>query len=547
MGDVDEVTARVFAALEQTNGATAPDAPAAPCSATAASRSRRPTRSRPCAPPAWWSARPSSCCGAGGAPGVTTGRARRDRRRTTSGPRCAAVLPGLRPPALPGDDLRLGQRRGRARHPGRPGRRRTATSSRSTAARSSTAGTATPRSRSRSARSPAEALRADAGHRGGDVARHRRRRARRSRRRHLPRGRVLRPRRQRLRDRRGLHRARHRLGHAPAAERAQRRPARPGRAPRRGAGARRRADGRRGGARTHVPRRRLDGRAPTTARWRRTSSTRSRSPRAAPGCSPPSTAARPGSPSSASPSAAPEPGGPMTGWCWSRARCWARRSGPRWPASSGRRGRDGVGRRSRRAGRVAPDVVRGLPRRSWRPGEPVTLVPHSNAGLYVAALAAGRPVEGVVFVDAGLPSSGPTTPTAPPGFRAFLAGLAGDDGLLPPWTRWWPDEDVDALFPDDAGPGPPSSAEQRRLPLGLLRRRRAVAARLGAAARGVPRLRGHLRRGARRGPGRGWPVETLPGEHLHQLVDPAGRGHAHRARRAAPGGVRRRSGDRATD
>ena len=44
--------------------------------------------------------------------------------------------------------------------------------------------------------------------------------------------------------------------------------------------------------------------APTTRRWPRTSSTPSPSPRPAPGCSPPSTAGRPGSPSSASPSAA---------------------------------------------------------------------------------------------------------------------------------------------------------------------------------------------------------------------------------------------------
>ena len=61
-------------------------------------------------------------------------------------------------PPFPGDDLRLGQRRGRARHPRRPGAAPTATSSRSTAARSSTAGTATPRSRSRSARCRAEVL-----------------------------------------------------------------------------------------------------------------------------------------------------------------------------------------------------------------------------------------------------------------------------------------------------------------------------------------------------------------------------------------------------
>ena len=69
--------------------------------------------------------------------------------------------------------------------------------------------------------------RADAGHRGGDVARDRRRPPRRPGHRHLARRRdppaVARP----LRDPRGLRRSRHRLGDAPAAERPQLRPARP--------------------------------------------------------------------------------------------------------------------------------------------------------------------------------------------------------------------------------------------------------------------------------------------------------------------------------
>jgi len=81
------------------------------------------------------------------------------------------------------------------------------------------------------------------------------------------------------------------------------------------------------------------------------------------------------------------------------------------------------------------DVLRG-----WLDQIPVgadtVLVPHSNAGLYVAALADARPVRGIVFVDAGLPSSRPVTPLAPAGFRSMLGDLAGEDGLLPPWTRW---------------------------------------------------------------------------------------------------------------
>ena len=157
---------------------------------------------------------------------------------------------GYSTPAVPGEHLRLGQRRDRARHPRRPGARRTATSSPSTAARSSTAGTATPRSRSRSARSSDEALElmrvteealwrglaaARLGGRLTDIS-------------HAVES--LRPQPGPLRHRRGLRRPRHRLGDAPAAERPQLRPPRPRPPARRGHGAGGRADGRRSAART---------------------------------------------------------------------------------------------------------------------------------------------------------------------------------------------------------------------------------------------------------------------------------------------------------
>ena len=96
-------------------------------SATAGSRSRRPSRSRACARPGWSSARPSSCCGRGRRAGITHRRAGRDRRGQHPLLGRDAVVQGL-PPAFPGIDLRVGQRRGGARHPRRPragrGRRR---------------------------------------------------------------------------------------------------------------------------------------------------------------------------------------------------------------------------------------------------------------------------------------------------------------------------------------------------------------------------------------------------------------------------------------
>jgi hypothetical protein len=164
------------------------------------------------------------------------------------------------------------------------------------------------------------------------------------------------------------------------------------------------------------------------------------------------------------------------------------------------------------------DVLAAL-RGSLPAGTPLLLVPHSNAGLYVAALAAERDVRGVVFVDAGLPADAPWTPTAPAAFRELLAGLADPEGRLPGWTHWWPADDVGPLFPDPATRAA-VEAEQPRLPLTYFD---AV----------VPSPRGWLdlpaaylafgdtyatERDAARA--RGWPVTTLPGKHLELLRAP---------------------------
>ena len=150
MGEVDEVTDRILEALDERPGELSrrPGVPRPRRRDQDAGPDRRDARCRPGRRP-----RPSTCCAVRSRAGMTTGELDRIAE-DTSGPRARAVLPRLRPPAVPGDDLRLGQRRGRARHPRCPGGRATATSSRSTAARSSTAGTATRLSPSRSARCP---------------------------------------------------------------------------------------------------------------------------------------------------------------------------------------------------------------------------------------------------------------------------------------------------------------------------------------------------------------------------------------------------------
>ena len=63
-----------------------------------------------------------------------------------------------------------------------------------------------------------------------------------------------------------------------------------------------------------------------------------------------------------------------------------------------------------------------------------------------------------MFIDAALPGAGHhTTPD-------FLRRLATVDGVLPRWTSWWDDADVDELFPD-ADVRAEVEAEQPRMPL----------------------------------------------------------------------------------
>lgn len=76
-------------------------------------------------------------------------------------------------------------------------------------------------------------------------------------------------------------------------------------------------------------------------------------------------------------------------------------------------------------------------------------VAHSNAGAYVPALAATAPLGAVVFMDAVLPEAGGgVQPTVRADLAERMRPLVAD-GMLPPWTDWWPREVVVALFPDE--------------------------------------------------------------------------------------------------
>lgn len=156
------------------------------------------------------------------------------------------------------------------------------------------------------------------------------------------------------------------------------------------------------------------------------------------------------------------------------------------------------------------------------PDRPVVLVAHSNAGLFIPLLVthATRPVRGCLFVDAALPASVGSTPVVP---AELLHGLRAKvtDGRLPPWTEWWDEGDVAPMFPDPEIRAA-VTAEQPWLPLAYYEQLVPVPAGwddqpCGYLVFGPPYDR--LAADAR---GRGWLIDELPGQHLHQIVDPDG-------------------------
>jgi len=148
----------------------------------------------------------------------------------------------------------------------------------------------------------------------------------------------------------------------------------------------------------------------------------------------------------------------------------------------------------------------------------VVLVAHSNAGLYVPALVQQRTVVASVFVDAGLPGAA-RVPLAPPGLVDVLRPLADSSGLLPAWTNWWAESDLEGLFPS-ALTRARVEVEQRRLPLTYFQETLPVLVgwdeRPGAYLAFGDTYAAE-REAAR---ARGWPVTTMPGDHLHMLIAP---------------------------
>jgi hypothetical protein len=161
------------------------------------------------------------------------------------------------------------------------------------------------------------------------------------------------------------------------------------------------------------------------------------------------------------------------------------------------------------------------------PGQPLVLVAHSNAGVFVPVIERGlvQPVACSVFADATVPAARGHTPTAGEEFLPFLRSLADPDGRLPRWTDWWDEDDIAPMFPSPQA-REVITGEQPRLPLAYYQEQVPAPAGWDDHSCGYLLFSPAYQDQARQARQRGWPVQSLPGEHLHQIVDPDGVAHA---------------------
>jgi len=154
-------------------------------------------------------------------------------------------------------------------------------------------------------------------------------------------------------------------------------------------------------------------------------------------------------------------------------------------------------------------------------GRPVILVVHSNAGLHAPHLTTLLDVRAVVYVDAALAGTDTEeTALAPPALVEQLEARVDTEGLLPRWTDWWPAEATEGLFPDPATRAG-VEAEQRAVPVDYLRARVPVPPGWQTAPAAYLAFGSTYAEETAQARRSGWPVELLPGEHLHAVVDPA--------------------------
>lgn len=139
------------------------------------------------------------------------------------------------------------------------------------------------------------------------------------------------------------------------------------------------------------------------------------------------------------------------------------------------------------------------------------VVPHSNAGRFGPAVADAVGAK-LVCLDSLLPGRDPD-----PDWTGFLRSQELHDGLLAPWSTWWPREDVQAVIGEHWDL---LVTDEPRVPLRLLLEQPP------APQDWLTRRSGYVAFGhgyaeqASLAEANGWEVRRLDGEHLHLLTAP---------------------------
>jgi hypothetical protein len=184
-----------------------------------------------------------------------------------------------------------------------------------------------------------------------------------------------------------------------------------------------------------------------------------------------------------------------------------------------------------------PDVLDNQPPpawRSWTPHllqriapchEPI-LVGHSSASVLVADLAHRLPCRCVIVVDGEVPPSRGAASPVRPALRDFIGSIAGSDGSLPIWSRWFAADAKRAsvvgleLLARDPVAFAEFECELPRLSVEWFDDTIELAGwdHVPAGFIQCSPIYDHAAQEARR---RGWPVIKLDGTHLHPTLQPA--------------------------
>jgi hypothetical protein len=185
-----------------------------------------------------------------------------------------------------------------------------------------------------------------------------------------------------------------------------------------------------------------------------------------------------------------------------------------------------------------PDVLaRHHPPPAWRDwndriieeadaGSTTVLVGHSSASALVADLATRLACRGLIIVDGDVPPAQGAAAPVRPALRDFIRSLAGPDGMLPVWSKWFAGDPQRAarvgidLLARDATAFAAFEAELPLLPESWFDDTIELAAwdHVPAGFIRTSAVYDHATAEAKR---RGWPVAHLHGTHLDPTLRPA--------------------------